>query len=404
LFFITLISERKKRMSLRAPTGAQNYEKVGPPAWAKSKGKDSGRFKYKCCPSLFLYAPYGQARDANNDNDGEGWRPHVKEIIANMFAEGVLVMMLVTLVIGIVSAPAGPDAVSRAIFVGMVYAASIYVALNWGYNDRLPRHLTPGATMAELVRGNINWFLCLLYWAVGFLFATAGAGILFATGASAIPIIGAPNVTSIGGVFLVQFLCTLFIAFTVLDQFTTKKGKLRIFGGRTEPVEEDNRDERYNSAYREDIGKRSAVYAIAAGLIVAFCFLKFGLFAFNGYVYYAGALAQQFLGVANPWAQAGATSGDVSGAAALFILTDVLAWIVAALFEWALTWMRQDEPRLENDDSSYGDEEEASKRRNVGKRISTQIQSSSKRKTVKTPSTKNDSIESHLNASDWGAQ
>lgn len=319
------------------------YVNVDAPAWLAPDGTFSSGTEYL---DQLKYAPYGKG------NMGFYWR----EIIANVvLKEGLAVLFVSFLLPAIVSTAPGPDPVSRAIFVGLVAGLSIIVMLKWGYNDRVPRHLTAGATVSQfIVEGQINWFLALVYLAVGFAFATCGAAVLYTTGTSAIPIIGTPNNQWAGTTFLIQFLFTIVIALTVMDQFTTRKGKPRVFKQRDVPAASDIAP---NRPYQEDIGARPLVYGIIVWLLVTVGYLKWGLWSFNSYTYFAGALGLQFLGCGGSWNNVNCLTSvgtNVSGAAALFILTDVAAWCVAALLNAVLYWMHNNEPRMEDDDSSYG--------------------------------------------------
>jgi hypothetical protein len=310
------------------------YADVDAPAFMGPDGTFSNATTYR---DMLAYAPFGKG------NLGHYWR----EVLANVvLKEGLAVLFVSFLLPGIVATAPGPDAVSRAIFVGLIAGLSIFAMLNWGYNDRLPRHMTAGATVVEFLSGNINWFLMLLYLAVGVLFSVVGASILYSTGTSAIPIIG--NHQWAGTVFVIQFFFTTAIALTVLDQFTTRRGKPRVFKQRSETPSTEIAPFR---AYQEDLGARPYVYG-------AIAYLKWGLWSFNSYTYFAGALGLQFLGCGvNSWNNVdcvNSTGSYVAGAAALFILTDIAAWIFAAFLNAVLYWLHNNEPRLEEDDSSYG--------------------------------------------------
>lgn len=242
----------------------------------------------------------------------------------------------------------------RAIFVGLVAGLSTTVMLSWGYNDRVPRHITPGATIQQFYEGHINWFLALLYLAIGFAFATCGAAVLYTTGTSAIPIIGTPNNQWWVTAGILQWLFTTVISLTVQDQFTTRKGKPRVFKQRDEP----GLSIAPNRPYQEDIGARPWVYGGIVWLLVSVGYLKWGLWSFgSAYTYFAGALGLQFLGCGNSWNNVNCLSSSgtfVSGAAALFILCDVAGWITASFLNAVLYNFHNNEPRLAEDDSSYG--------------------------------------------------
>ncbi len=252
----------------------------------------------------FRYAPYGEG----------GMIMNAKEIAVGMLEEAILVFCLCIIVVGAASAAAAADIEVRAFHIGIMFGLGLIVALGWEHSDKLPRHLTFGATVAEFwPRGNVNWLLALIILAVQFLAATAAGGVLFATGASSIPIIGTPNITWIGGAFGIQLLGTFILALTVYHK-------------------------RYNKMHNKgDVGNSGWLYGCAGIVIVAFSYAKFGLYTFNACVYFASACGASFLNLAHPtlyaadpWNQFGA----VSGAAALFIMTDVLAWMLAALLCW----------------------------------------------------------------------
>jgi hypothetical protein len=328
---------------------------IGGAAWQNTDGsvKNPQGFVYN-----IMYAPYGK------DNMGN----YAGEIVVNLIKELIAVIIVSFLLPCFVSTAPGADPVSRAVFIGLIAGLSVYATLKWGYNDRLPRNLTPGATVSELLGGRINWFLALLYLAVGFVGATIGGALLYATGSSAIPIVGFPNNTSIGAATMIQLCFTLIIAYTVYDQKYIRNGLPRVFRKRSEqgadePQTESNPNP--NRAYQEDIGARAGVYATIVTLVVAGCYLKWGLWAFNGYIYYAGALGLLMLGdngafnnvitvgSANP----PAAYNSILGIAAMFILMDVLAWILAMLIDAVMyrilgTTQRNKEGTV--DDSSYG--------------------------------------------------
>lgn len=340
---------------------------------------------------MLAYAPYGKG------NFSAYW----KEIVANVvLKEGLAVLFVSFLLPGVVSTAPGPDPVSRAMLVGLVAALSLATMNSWGYNDRVPRHMTAGATITEwILNGHINWFLALLYLGIGFLFAVVGAAVLWSTGTSAIPIIGTPNNQWAGTAFVIQFFFTTIIALTVLDQFTTRRGRPRTFKGR-KPSDSPYIDP--FRAYSEDVGARPFVYAMIVWLVTAFCYLKWGLFTFSSYTYFAGALGLQFLGCTNAFNNVNCITSQgayVGGAAALFILTDVAAWLFAGGLNILLYRLHNNEPRLEDDDSSYGDQEETTPVKS--QHIALDIKPKKGRKRI--TSTNTPSIESRLNldASAW---
>lgn len=368
---------------------------VDAPAFMGPDGEFSSGTQYL---DMLMYAPYGKG------NLGYYW----KELVANVvLKEGLAVLFVSFLLPSIVATAPGPDPVSRAIFIGLIAALSIIAMLSWGYNDRLPRHLTAGATVAEFIGGSINWFIAILYVGVGILFSVVGAAVLYASGSSTIPIIGTPNNQTIGTTFLIQFLFTIAIALTVLDQYTTRRGKPRIFKQRSTS---DPTGIAPFRAYQEDIGARPYVYGIIVWLIVTFNYLKFGLWSFNSYTYFAGALGLQFLGCGiNSWNNVNCLvpqGNYVAGAGALFILTDVLAWIVALAINALLYRWHNNEPRLPEDDSSYAmksnvgeDYEESEQRRQRRNQKASAAAAARKRIT----SNQSPAIEAHfnMNAADW---
>jgi hypothetical protein len=344
---------------LTAPVGKKRGQKnIGGAAWQNTNGsvKDPKGFVYN-----IMYAPYGK------DNMGN----YAGEITVNLIKELIAVIIVTFLLPCFVSTAPGADPVSRAIFIGLVAGMSIWAANRWAYNDRLPRNLTPGATVAEFLGGRINWFLALLYLAVGFVGATIGAALLFATGSSAIPIVGFPNNTSIGAATMIQLCFTLIIAYTVYDQKYIRKGLPRVFRKRdasTADQVQTEHDTNPNRAFQEDIGAKPGVYGVIVMLVVAGCYLKWGLWAFNGYIYYAGALGLLMLGddgafnnvitvgSANP----PAAYNSIIGIAAMFILMDVVAWVLAMLIDALMYRILGTTNRKANpdtfDDSSYGDD------------------------------------------------
>lgn len=346
-----------------AAAHSNGQRSIDAPLWMNPDGS----LKKGSCWERFRYAPYGM-----------GMMPtYAREITANALKEGVGIILITFLLPGFVATPVGADPVSRAIFVGLVAALSLFGVLNWGYNDRLPRFLTPGSIVVELLDGSINWVLALIFLVVGFLFATIGAGILYSTGTSAIPIIGAPNPTSTAGVFFVQLLFTGAIALTVMDQFTTKRGRPRTFGKRTRTDNSTPDDAEFpnkNRVYREDIGARPIVYCAFVWVLVSFAFLKYGLFTFNAYIYYAGALGSQFLGASNAFNNVGLGGAGtyVGGAGALFILVDILAWVLAWALNILLYYLHNNEPRPSFDDSSYGNMKKS--KRKVNTRMTADMQ------------------------------
>lgn len=382
--------------SMRAPlNGRKKSKKIGGPAWANPDGS----LVKGSCWSQFLYSPYGKGEFGN----------YAREIIHGLIKEMLLVMMICFLLPAAVSIAPGADAFSRAFYVGFIASVSLFAALSVGYNDRLPRLLSPGAVIAELLRGNINWGIAVLDLIVGFIGATIGALLLLASGASAIPIIGGTNTTSTVAVVFIQLLVTFAIAYCVLDQKTTKNGEPRTFSDRKgyKDVQAGNDNPMPNRAYQEDLGKRPYVYGAFVWLLVTFSFAKFGLWTFNGYIYYAGALGLQLLGIPDSFnnnATAAATN-VITGAAAIFIMMDITAWALAALFDYLMYWLGNNEYYRTNnprDDSSYGkvgeeyqlmEEEYETVPEKKKKPVNT---STSSRRNI------NDAaVIEHLNANDW---
>lgn len=337
--------------SARTKSGrsSNKQENIGAPLWVNPDGRiQQGTFS-----NAVFYAPYGRGQ----------FGMYMREIVAGMIKEFVLVIIVCFLLPGFVSIGAGPDPVSRAIFIGLIAALSVLAALEWGYNERLPRFLTPGAVVAAFFSGNINLWLMIAELAVGFAGATVAAGFLYGTGASAIPIIGTPNNNDLAGTFFVQLLFTMIIAYTVLDQKTTRGGYPRTFGKWPKPeagaaLVSSPENPTPNRVYQEGFARRPYVYAAVVWLLVAFAFLKFGLWTFNAYIYYAGALALVFLGQGAAFNNQNAGVGSfIQGAGALFILVDVLAWLLAMLIDWFMYWLHNNEYERSNnpdDDSSYG--------------------------------------------------
>lgn len=394
---------------MKAPVGKSNRsaagkrgKNVGGPMWVAP----DGRIVDGVFANSVWYAPYGKGQ----------FGTYMREIIAGMIKEFILVIIVCFLLPGFVSIGAGPDPVSRAIFIGMVAGLSVLAALNWGYNERLPRLLTPGAAIVAFLSGNINLWLLLGELVVGFAGATVAAGFLYGTGASAIPIIGTPNNNDLAGTFFVQLIFTMIIAYTVLDQKTTKDGEPRTFGKWQQKPNEATRaagtPESPNPyrVYQEGFGRRPLVYAAFVWLLVAFAFLKFGLWTFNAYIYYAGALALVFLGQTGAFNNVSTAGGThVSGAGALFILVDVLAWILAMLFDWLMYWLHNNEYERTNnpsDFSSYGDggvdvksEYQLMEDQLVGSNSNASVRNRSKKKT--SPEIVSTPIDEHLNSSHW---
>lgn len=370
------------------------YSKVGGPAYMRPNGELLERDSIL---NMMAYAPYGKGKFAI----------YAREIFANMLKEGLAVMLICFVVIRSAAAAPGPDPFTRSIFIGLVSAVAIFVALNWGYNQRLPRHLSPGATVVTFLSGRLNWFLSLLYIVIGFAFATVAAGILYGSGSSAIPVIGNPNNTSIGGAFCIQLFFTAMIAYTVLDQFSTRGGYPRTFPKGTARPAGDVQSTPTNpdplSAYHEDIGRRPIVYAGIVFVLVTFSNLSWGLFVFNGYIYYAGALGSQMLGASNAFNNVGlagpTVNNTVSGAAALFILCDVAGWILAFFADWLTTYAHNNEERPDEDESNYGYYNSSDERVGNNADANTATNKKARRRATKTSSPAG--IESHLNTSLW---
>lgn len=418
-----------KRHRMQFPTGKfasdevdHPYADMEAPLWLDPTGNIRGRGKVviefdpreTTCWERFMYAPYGKSNSIL----------YVREIIANLIKEGVGILLFCFLVPGIVAGNAGADIASRAILVGLIYSLSLFSILNWGYNDRMPRHLTLGATIAELADGSISWWLAVLYIVTGFLFSTFSALLLAATNTSAIPVIGGPNFNTLGGTAAVQILFTGAIALTVMDQFTTWAGKPRQFKARRGPAQKDEKGNVYYPnddsaespnnmrAYREDIGARPMVYASIVWALVTFAFYKFGLFTFNSYVYYAGALGSRILGATDAFNNIGLngfnTGANITGVGAMFILLDVVGWMLAWGINALLYVLHNNEPRPKGDDSSYGSMHGGGgKKKHVNRSISSRIgnATSAKRRATKAMDlASNEAVEQkpiQLNAAAW---
>lgn len=317
------------RSNMQTPLTSDNdyetpYRNVDAPEYANPDGTlgfrgEAARRGINTCGDALLYAPYGKTKNGKN----AAWI-YWKEIVACMLKEYLFVTVKTLFIVGIASAAAGPDAVSRAIYLGAVYALSVYVGLNWGDNSPLPRHGNLGISFAELLAGRISIQFFLLYFASGLLGALSASPILERTGLSAIPTIGAPNATSIGGAFSIEFLVGFLIIYTVLDQFSVRDG-----GSRSHGMNANIGDD------KESVRARPAVYGAVVFVAVSFAFLKWGIFTGSDcYTYFAGALGQHWLGVANPFNQAAAAT-PVSGAWALFMFTTC----VSAIAAWGLDWL-----------------------------------------------------------------
>ena len=350
---------------MRAPGGSRSYDhpysKVGGPSFMSPQGDMVSPQTYG---SMVMSAPYGSASN---------WRRYVREIFANMLKENLAVLLVCFIWIRAAASAPSADPFARSVFIGLMAGFSIFVSLSWGYNSRLPRMLSPGAIIVSMLSGRLSFLLGLPMIIFGLCFAAVAGVIVAASGAAAIPIIGGPNNTSIGGAFCVQLFFTAIIAYTVLDQFTTRNGEPRTFPKGTAPPANTNYDADGNPqpfrAYHEDIGRRPAVYAGVVFLLVTFSNLSWGLFVFNGYAYFAGAIScVVFFGGNNnafnnqcftPAAGSGLlpVSSTITGAAALFMLVDVLAWLLAFLLDWLTYYAHNNEPERtadQSDDTNYG--------------------------------------------------
>lgn len=341
--FVEKMSRREMEEPLRGD-GEFDHPYVGTPEYFdedsnlqfSQEAKDRGIDTFG---AAFLAAPYGYTGTGSGKKQAI-WN-HIPEVVGNMSKEMLFVMVKVIFVVGIASAAAGPDAVTRACFLGLLYMASIYVGLNWGDNSLLPRHGNLGVTFAEMLAGRLSIFLFLLYWGMGLVGAVAGAAVIKLTGTSAIPVIGAPNATSVGGAWTVQFLIGIFIVLTVLDQFSALNGRARTFGKRANI-----------GATKESVRARPLLYGAAAFAGVSFAFLKFGDFTGSDhFVYFGGALGQQFLGIARPWGQAAAAS-PLSGAWALYLFTPLCVGLAAFLIDWFFSWCHNNGSRRSS--ANYG--------------------------------------------------
>jgi hypothetical protein len=329
----------------------KSKQNIGGPLFQDYNGKLQGA---KSCSAAFWYSPYGIG----------GMTIYAREITASLVKEFFGVVLICVMLPQFAAAATGADPVSRAIFIGLIAGMSMFAANSWGYNDRLPRHLSPGASFAQFFSWNVNWLLLVLNLLVGFIAATCAAAILYATGSSTVPIIGGPNRTDIAGALFVQLIGTLLIAYSVLDQNTTEKGRPKVYEDRTEPEENAKGDVSNpipNRAYQEDISKRPWLYGAVVFLIVSFCFYAFGLWTFNAYIYYAAGLAVIFINggvsaTSDPFNNIvpGVTSARIAGIAAMFILVEILAWLLAFLLDWLMYRLHNNEPgRRKTDDSSY---------------------------------------------------
>jgi glycerol uptake facilitator-like aquaporin len=348
---------------LGAPVGSRRprNKRIAGASWQNTDGqaKDPKSFV-----NNLLYAPYGKGQMGK----------YAPEIASGMIKELVAVIIICFLLPCFVSTAPGADPVSRAIFVGLIASLSIYATLKWGYNDRLPRNLTPGATIAELFSGRINLGLALMYLIVGFVGAIVAAALLYATGSSSIPVIGYPNGTSTVAVAFIQLCFTAIIALTVYDQKYIRQGQPRVFKKRSTATSDMNQTENNptpNRAFQEDIGARPSVYAAFVMILVAGAYLKWGLWAFNAYIYFAGGFGLRFLGDEGAFANVitvGSANpptsySQVDGAWAIFLFMDIAAWLCAMCIEAGLYRLNGMTERTSDDDSSgYAMETESSYR------------------------------------------
>jgi hypothetical protein len=342
----------------------RSKQTIGGPLFVNPDGTLQSR---KSCSFAFWYSPYGKG----------GMTMYSREIAASLIKEFFGVLLICVMLPQFAAAAAGADPVSRAIFIGLIAGASIFAASSWGYNDRLPRHLDVGATIVQFMSWNINWVLGILNLLVGFTAAVIAAAILYATGTCTVPIIGGPNRTDIAGAVFVELLATLLIAYSVLDQKTTKLGEPKVFKNRAKPAsgaaptdgcalpgssyEGSAANPIPNRAYQEDISRRPWLYGAVVFLMVSFCFFAFGIWTFNSYVYFAAGLGTLFISggttaTSDPFNNIvpGVVSTRIAGSAALFFLVPVLAWIIAFFVDWLMYYLHNNEPRMsEFDDSSY---------------------------------------------------
>jgi hypothetical protein len=202
-----------------------------------------------------------------------------------------------------------------------------------------------------------------MYLIVGFVGCIVAGALLYATGSSTIPVIGFPNGTSTVAVAFIQLCFTGIIALTVYDQKYVRHGAPRVFKKRDTSTANDTQTEVTpipNRAYQEDIGARAAVYAGIVFILVAGAYLKWGLWAFNAYAYFAGGFGLRFLGDEGAFANVITTGSanpptsfsQVEGAWAIFLFMDIAGWVCAMVIEAGLYRLNGMTKRSTDDDSS----------------------------------------------------
>jgi len=290
---------------------SKQQQHIGVPAYTNRDGSVQSQASVM---EKLTSAPFGPGNTWNN----------MPKIVRSMFWEFVCVFGICVILPSAVATPLGPDPLSRAIFLGFVAGISIWGALELGRTSmELPRHISPGASWSQLWQGKINLWFFIGYLIVGFLASLAASGVIYATATSIPPAVGGANRTDLAGAFFVQLLATCFIALVVLV-----------------PNSRDN---------DTPIDSKPLIYGAVTFLVIMFSYLKFGLWTFNGYIYFTSAIALTFLGggagvAVDPFNNVvpGITgaSDAIQGIGAMFILVDLLAWWLVFLVDWFLMYLR----------------------------------------------------------------
>jgi hypothetical protein len=290
-----------------------------------------------------------------------GYREHWRNMpfaFIGSFTKEVLSVMLITLgILVFVITSTTTDTLSKFFVVGIIAFFGYLVSYKMGNVPGVPRHAHIGITTFEFLSGRVTLLNLLSYLASGVLGAvftglilsvlpgmvtgpitsrnvTAPYTPVFGAISVAVPLVGTFSSpwnqgTTVTGATFVVILCSMVIVL-VQGHFISY---LQL------------------GSPRHMLKCRGTVAAMVNALMIAIAYAAYGVWALDGWVYFAGAFATIFskqAGVTSVWNQDGSlfqsapySVSAISGIAAMWILAPAAGGVLAFFVDWIVVMLEQ---------------------------------------------------------------
>jgi hypothetical protein len=248
-------------------------------------------------------------------------------LLASWVKEYLTTLVLVLGVLVFVITPTTTDTVSKPLIIGLIYGFGVLLAYRIGNVPGLPRHANLALTTMEFLSGRVAAIPAIgngLFALGGAVSAGAIVGYLpNAITNPTVPLIGTfgtQSTSTVGAIFVV-LLGSALTTF-VLANFTTY---LQM------------------GCHHHNIKMRPGIAAAVNAFVIAIMYMAYGIFTFDGWTYFGGAVAQ-VVATSNAqyaWSQSGTlyqlppyVVPVIDGIAAMWILMPIVGGVLAFALDW----------------------------------------------------------------------